>query len=261
MSLANLFPPMTKSWADEANDEFEEISIDAPPTRHFVDTSKFDEDATLDFSDDECAIDSYDYALKFETMSNDDRAAVITAPEENISPKNKKVGTNMTSRIPKAVSYSTQKSYSDACLYTISETEESKDQDQDHNQPTAVTELILDNWQGDIPVIVDDCDSGIESAQCAPEFGGFDAWDSDSCYSSHSELEEVEEEVRIDHPLMGNDVVCIQVSFTAVKASEYEAHPTKLFYRSSEPITWGWIPSKLRHCQTVIREEGSCCYI
>ncbi|TGO59738.1 hypothetical protein BCON_0041g00020 [Botryotinia convoluta] len=275
MSLANLLPPMTKSWADEANDEFndefEEQSIDAPPTRHFVDTSKFDKDTvmgeasdfrdyeTIDFSDDECAIDSYDYALKFETMSNANSAAVMTAPDEAISPKKRKLGACITSRIPRAVSYSAQESYADTFLDTISEIEESKDQDQ--NQTTAVTELTLDNWQGDIPVVVEDCDSGIGSAQSAPELGGFDYWDSDSCYSSHSELEEVEEEVRIDHPLMGKDVVCIQVSFTTVKASDYEAHHTKVFYRSSEPTTWGWTPSNLRHCQTVIREEGFRCYI
>ncbi|TGO22533.1 hypothetical protein BPAE_0164g00200 [Botrytis paeoniae] len=275
MSLANLLPPMTKSWADEANDEFndefEEQSIDAPPTRHFVDTSKFDNDAvmgeasefrdyeTIDFSDDEYNIESYDYALKFETMSNAGSAAVITAPEEGISPKKRKLGASMTSRIPRAVSYFAQESYADKLLDTISEIEEAKDRDQ--TQTTAVTELTLDNWQGDIPFVVDDFDSGIELAQSAPELGGFDCWDSDSCYSSHSELEEVEEEVRIDHPLMGKDVVCIQVSFTAVKASDYEAHPTKVFYRSSQPTTWGWTPSNLRHCQTVIREEGSRCYI
>ncbi|TGO43313.1 hypothetical protein BHYA_0002g01180 [Botrytis hyacinthi] len=272
---------MTKSWADETNDEFEEQCIDAPPTRHFVDTSKFDSDTvmgeasdfrdyeTLDFSDDEYTIDSYDYALKFETLSNEDSAAVITIPEDTISPKNRKLGINMTSRIPRAVPYSAQYSYANAFLDSIPEIEESKDQD--NNQTTAVTELTLDNWQGDTPIVVDDC----ESAQSVPKFGGFDVWDSDSTYSSHSELEEVEEEVRIDHPLMGKDVVCIQMSFTAVKASDYEAHPTKVFYRSSpvpiisskalspyvEPTVWGWTPSKLRHCQTVIREEGSRCYI
>ncbi|TGO16105.1 hypothetical protein BTUL_0032g00680 [Botrytis tulipae] len=271
MSLANLLPPMTKSWADEANDEFEEQCIDAPPTRNFVDTSKFDSDTvmgeasdfryyeTLDFSDNEYTIDSYDYALKFETLSNDDSAAVITVPEETISPKNRKLGTNMTSRIPKAVPYSAQSSYANAFLDSIPEIEESKDKD--NNQTTAITELTLDNWQGDTPVVVDDYDLRIEPAQSVPAFGGFDAWDSDSTYSSHSELEEVEEDVRIDHPLMGKDVVCIQVSFTAVKASDYEAHPTRVFYRSSEPTTWGWTPSNLRHCQTVIREEGSRCYI
>ncbi|KAF7927864.1 hypothetical protein BELL_0177g00070 [Botrytis elliptica] len=273
MSLANLLPPMTKSWADEANDEFEEQCIDAPPTRHFVDTSKFDSETaigegsdfrdyeTIDFSDDEDTMDSYDYALKFETLSNDDIAAVVTVPEETISPKNRKLGTNMTSRIPRAVPYSAQYSYTNAFLDIIPEIEESKDQAQDSNQTTAVTELTLDNWQGDFPVVVDDCDLGIGSVQGAPELGGFDIWDSDSCYSSHSELEEVEEEIQIDHPLMGKDVVRIQVSFTTVKASEYEAHPTRVFYRSSEPTTWGWTPSNLRHCQTVIREEGSRCYI
>ncbi|KAF5876188.1 uncharacterized protein Bfra_002590 [Botrytis fragariae] len=271
MSLANLLPPMTKSWADEANDEFGEQSIDAPPTIHFVDTSKFDKDTfmgeasdfrdyeTIDFSDDEYTIESYDYALKFETMLNADSIAVVTAPEEVISPKKRKLGASMTSRIPRAVSYFAQESYTDTFLDTIPEIEESKDQDQ--NQTTAVTEFTLHNWQGDIPVVVDDCDSGIGSAHSAPELGGFDCWDSDSCYSSHTELEEVEEEVRIDHPLMGKGVVRIQVSFTAVKASDYEAHPTKVFYRSSEPTTWGWTPSNLRHCQTVIREEGSRCYI
>ncbi|THV51553.1 hypothetical protein BGAL_0107g00260 [Botrytis galanthina] len=202
MSLANLLPPMTKSWADEANDEFEEQCIDAQPTRHFVDTSKFETDTvmgemsdfrdyeTLDFSDDEYTIDSYDYALKFETLSNDDSAAVITVPEETIPLKNRKLGTNMTSRIPRAVPYSAQYSYANAFLDTTPESEESKDQD--HNQTTAVTELALDNWQGDLPVVVDDCDLGIESAQSVPEFGGFDVWDSDSTYSCHSELEEVE---------------------------------------------------------------------
>lgn len=169
--------------------------------------------------------------MKFETLSNDDSAAVITDPEETISSKNRKLSTNMTSRIPRAVPYSAQYSYANAFLDTTPESEESKYQD--HNQTTAVTELALDNWQGDLPVVVDDCDLGIESAQSVPEFGGFDVWDSDSTYSCHSELEEVEEEVQIDHPLMGRDVVCIQVSFTAVKASDYEAHPTKVFYRSS----------------------------
>lgn len=38
---------MTKSWADEANDEFEEQCIDAQPTRHLVDTSKFDTDTVM----------------------------------------------------------------------------------------------------------------------------------------------------------------------------------------------------------------------
>lgn len=45
--LANLLPPMTKSWADEANDEFEEQSIDDLATIHFVDTSKFDRDTVM----------------------------------------------------------------------------------------------------------------------------------------------------------------------------------------------------------------------
>ncbi|KAF7959883.1 hypothetical protein EAE96_001486 [Botrytis aclada] len=271
MSLANLIPPMTKSWADEANDEFEEICLGAPPNRQFVDTSKFDSDTvmggvsdfrdyeTLDFSDGEYTIDSYDYALKFETMSNDDSAAVLTAPEEHISPKKRKLGTNKISRIPRAVPYSVQNSCSIEFLDTIPEIEESKDQG--NNQTTATTELTLDNWQSDLPVVVDDCNPGIELAQTDTELDGFDDWDSGSCYSSHSVLEEVEEEIRIDHPLMGKDVVRIQVSFTAVKASDYEAHPPKVFYRSSEPTTWRWTPSNLRQCQTVIREEGSRCYI
>lgn len=47
LTLANLLPAMTKSWADEANDEFEEESIDALTTIHLVDTSKFDRDTVM----------------------------------------------------------------------------------------------------------------------------------------------------------------------------------------------------------------------
>ncbi|CCD53155.1 hypothetical protein BofuT4_P121740.1 [Botrytis cinerea T4] len=266
--LANLLPPMTKSWADEANDEFEEQSIDDLATIHFVDTSKFDRDTvmgeaydfrdyeTLDFSDDEYAIDSYDYALKFEKVSNDDSAAVVTTPDETLLPKNrKKLGAAMTSRLPRAVSSSAEESYSDTFLDTIPEDEEP--QDQDHSQTTAVTEITLDNWQGDASVEVVNRDPSIDSNQSIPELDGMNFWDTESCYSCDTEIEVVEEEVQIDHPLMGKDVVRIQKSFTTVKASDYEAHPSRVFYRSTEPTTWGWTPSNLRYCLTVIREVES----
>lgn len=41
MSLANLLPPLNKSWADEVNDEFEEQSpSDNFSTSHNVDISR-----------------------------------------------------------------------------------------------------------------------------------------------------------------------------------------------------------------------------
>ncbi|KAI9647344.1 hypothetical protein NHQ30_003729 [Ciborinia camelliae] len=265
MSLANLLPPLTKSWADEVNDYFEEQFLDnIASSSYAVDVSKLYHDSEIeeaeivppDFTDYE-AIQFYEeerFESYAEMFSNNGSAAVITSSDQTISPNTDTLTKYMSIDIPKTLPYSTPGSKADIPFDNKFEDEKHKDISRDRQQKGTVTATkrsfeVYQESNNDLAGYLNEYSSSDESIQTTPELGR-------SLFSDHSsdcslQTEEDEEEFRIDHPLMGKDVVGIQVSFVAVKSIEYDAHPSKVFRHGWQPQVWKWAPSNLRCCEGV----------
>ncbi|KAF7868443.1 hypothetical protein EAF04_004975 [Stromatinia cepivora] len=271
MSLAKLLPPLTKSWADEVNDDFEDqFSSDIVSTSYDVDTSGLDHDRemedaetvppdftdyeALDFSDDEYTFDSYHYNSEAKMMSNNEGAGVVISPDEILSFNTNLSSKYMTMNIPRSLFSSIPGA--DASTFFDTELDNEKHNEISRDDGQNGTTGSTDKWQeynDHQPGYLNISSSNIVLDQNSPELGS-------SVFSNHgsnyiSQTEDDEEEFQIGHPLMGKDVICIRESFVVVKSYEYDAHPSKKFYRGWEPKTWKWAPSSLRCCQTVIREE------
>ncbi|KAJ8070891.1 hypothetical protein OCU04_001250 [Sclerotinia nivalis] len=271
MSLASLLPPLTKSWADEVNDDFEEqFSNDVISTSYAVDTSRLDHDRemedaesvppdftdyeALDFSDDEYTFDSYHYKSEAKMMPNGERADVVISPDEILSFNTNTLGKYSAMNIPR--SFLSSIPGPDVGTFFDNELDNEKHNEISRDEGQNGTTSSVETWQNyndHPPGYLDRHSPNIESVQESPELGSSVFWNHGSNYSSQTEDDE--EEFRIDHPLMGKDVICIRESFAVVKSCEYDAHPSKKFYRGWGPKTWKWAPSSLRCCQTVIREE------
>ncbi|APA06103.1 predicted protein [Sclerotinia sclerotiorum 1980 UF-70] len=270
MSLANLLPPMTKSWADEVNDDFEEQFFrDIISTSYAVDTSRLDHDIemedvetlppdftdyeALDFSDEEYILDSYYYNSEVEMMSNNEGADVVISSEEILAFNANALGKYIAMNIPRSFLPSLLGSDAGTSFNIELDNEEQNatSRDEDHNDTTSSVETSQ-NYNNHPPGYLDSQGSNMESVENSPELGNSEFWNHGS---NHSSQTEDDEELYIDHPLMGKDVICIRETFAKVKICEYDAHPSKKFYRGWEPKTWKWAPSSLRCCQTVVRAE------
>ncbi|ESZ90380.1 hypothetical protein SBOR_9237 [Sclerotinia borealis F-4128] len=230
MSLANLLPPLTKSWADEVNDDLEERSLEVNfTTSYYMNTSRLDhyseieEAETLppDFTDyealglpdEEHMFDSYPFASNDEMIPNNQSPAVETFPDQILLPNTNTLAKYMTMDIPKTLPYSTSEPNAYESFDTEFEfkrdIEVSRDEDQE--ETTTITQYSINTWEksiDDFPDLLDDYNPSIESTpQTTPELGTSFFSELGSHYSSQTE--EDGEEFRIDHPLVGKDVVGI----------------------------------------------------
>ncbi|CAD6446970.1 4c6c7ecf-7255-446a-b07a-8e1abfa5d975 [Sclerotinia trifoliorum] len=250
MSLANLLSPMTKSYVDEVNDDFEEqFSNDIISTSYDVDTSRLDHDlemkdaealppdftnyGDLEYLDEEYIFDSYHYDSKAGMMSNNEGDDGVISSDEilafNTNALEKYIEINIPSTFLSSIPGSDAGTFFDIELEKEEHNEKSRDEDQ--NGTTSSVETC-ENYKNHPPAHLDSRSSELNSVQNSPDLSSSVFWSHGSNYSLQTEDDE--EDFRIDHPLMGKDVICIQETFAKVKICEYGAHPPKTFYR-------GWV--------------------
>ncbi|QSZ33957.1 hypothetical protein DSL72_005537 [Monilinia vaccinii-corymbosi] len=275
MSLATLLPPLTKSWADEVNDELEEQLLHDFLCRGYpIETSRLDQkphmeeagilppDFTdyeaLELLDEEYTIKSYAYAFNAEMASKNELAAAVTFPGQVLTAKNNNtLARYMSIDIFESLPYSNPGSNAKESFNTKFEEEqhEKRSAEEGEQKINAATLHNFKIWEesfDDFPGNLDNFGSSVGSVQATPDLGSSVFSDHGSNYSSLTE----DEELWIHHPLMGKDVVGIRESFAKVKTSEYDAHPPKVLHRGWISRRWEWAPSNLRCCQTVVRDDG-----
>lgn len=176
--------------------------------------------------------DSYASASNAEMDLNDRGAAVMTSPDQILLPDTNTLAKYMSMEIPKTLPYSIPGPNADIFFKTKVENEKHKEisRHEGQNGTTTATKYRLDAWEESNDGLLDDYSWSIESVQTTQELDNSFFSDNSSQHSSQTEVDE--EELRIDHPLMGKDAGGIQESFVAVKSSEFDAYPPKVFYRS-----------------------------
>lgn len=168
-------------------------------------------------------------------VSEIEGASVVTFPDEVLSPDTDRVARYMTMQVQRTLPYSIPGSEADEFfdIELDKAQHEKKPRDEEDNETTVSTQDGLETIEestDDLSEDIDECNSEIGSIQTTPGLECSFFSDRGSHYSSQSELDE--DELQIDHPLMGKNVVSIQESYVAVKTSDLNAHPPRVFYRS-----------------------------
>ncbi|KAB8303558.1 hypothetical protein EYC80_004963 [Monilinia laxa] len=267
MSLASLLPPLTKSWADEVNDGFEQQLLEtALSTSYPTDTSRLDQKQkmedpaelppdfidyeALELSDEEYTFKSYACVSKAKGISNNEHAAVLSFSDQMLLPNTNTLAKYMTMDIPRTLPYTIpgpnageffNRKFEDKKHRRVS-SEKSEEGEEQTMAATQYSFETSDHPAEDVPHYLENFSSYFKSTQTTAEFGS-SFLDHEFYYSA--QRNEDEERLWIENPLMGKDVVAIRESFAAVKSSEYDSNSTKNFHRGwmLSPQVWramGW---------------------